>query len=81
MGVALKKEKKKIKKERMEKEIAQSIETNQSPYISGLFSCLFFLLFRATPKAYRGSQARGRIRATAVDLHDSHSNARSKPRL
>ena len=36
-----------------------------------------FLLFRATPVAYGGSQARGRIRATAADLRHSHSNARA----
>ena len=35
------------------------------------------LLFRATPSAYGGSQARGRIRAAAASLHHSHSNARS----
>ena len=29
----------------------------------------------ATPMAYRGSQARGRIRAVAAGLHQSHSNA------
>ena len=36
------------------------------------FVCLF-LLFRATPVAYGGSQARGRIGATAAGLHHSHS--------
>ena len=41
----------------------------------------FFLLFRATPVAYGGSQARCRIEATAAGLHHSHSNARSGPRL
>ena len=34
-----------------------------------------FLLFRATCVAYGGSQARGLIRAVAVGLHHSHSNA------
>ena len=34
--------------------------------------CLF-LLFRATPSAYGGTQARGRIRAVATGLHHSHS--------
>ena len=42
---------------------------------------LFFCLFRAALPAYRGSQARGRIRATAAGLRHSHSHARSKPRL
>ena len=37
-----------------------------------------FLLFRATPAAYGGSQARGRIGATAASLHNSHSNASSE---
>ena len=36
-----------------------------------------FLLFRATPTACGGSQARGWIRATPAGLHHSHSNARS----
>ena len=44
-----------------------------------LFSFLFF--FKATPKAYGGSQSRGRIGATAASLNHSHSNAGSKPRL
>ena len=51
--------------------------------VSFLFVCLFvlFLLFRATPAAYGGSQARGPIGATAPGLHHSHSNAESEPRL
>ena len=32
---------------------------------------LFLLFFRAAPSAYGGSQARGRIRATAAGLHHS----------
>ena len=36
------------------------------------------MLFRAAPAAYRGSQARGLIRATAAGLRRSHSNARSE---
>ena len=43
--------------------------------------CFFFCLFRATPAAYGGSQARGLIQAVATGLHYSHSNARSKPHL
>ena len=38
-------------------------------------------LFRATPMACGGSQARGQIRAVAVSLCHSHSNARSEPYL
>ena len=41
----------------------------------------FFFLFRAAPTACGGSQARGQIRATAVGLCHSHSNARSEPCL
>ena len=46
------------------------------------FFLFFFLfcLFRATPAAYGGFQARGWIGAVA-GLHHSHSNARSKPCL
>ena len=42
---------------------------------------VFILLFRATPAAYGGSQARGLIRATAAGLPHSYSNARSEPCL
>ena len=42
---------------------------------------LFFFFFRPAPEAYGSSQAKGWIRATAVHLHHSHSNARSKPGL
>ena len=43
---------------------------------------LFLLcLFRNTPKAYGGSQARGQIGAVAASLCHSHSNSRSKPHL
>ena len=41
----------------------------------------FFYLFRATPEAYGGSQARGRIRAAASGLHHSHSNTGSEVHL
>ena len=33
-----------------------------------------FLLFRAAPAAYGGSQTRGLIGATAAGLHHSHSH-------
>ena len=36
------------------------------------------MLFRATPVAYGGSQARGGIGATAARLHHSHGNAGSE---
>ena len=38
---------------------------------------LFFAVFRAAPAAYRGSQAKGLIGATAAGLHHSHSNVGS----
>ena len=41
----------------------------------------FFCLFRATPMAYGGSQARGQIGVVAAGLHHSHINVRSKLRL
>ena len=41
-----------------------------------LFFGGFFLLFRAAPEAYGGSQARGLIGATAAGLHHSHSKCR-----
>ena len=40
-----------------------------------LFLSFFFCLFRATPVAYGGSQARGLIGAAAAGLRHSHSNA------
>ena len=39
------------------------------------------LFFRATPEAYRSSQARGQSRAAVARLHHSHSNNGSKPCL
>ena len=43
------------------------------------FFFLFFSLYRATPTAYGGSQARGRMGATPAGL--PHDNARSELRL
>ena len=42
-----------------------------------LFVFVFVLLFRATPAAYGGSQARGQNGVTAASLYHSHSNTRS----
>ena len=42
---------------------------------------LSFCLFRATPTAWGGSQARGLIRGTAASLHQSHSSVGSELRL
>ena len=46
-----------------------------------LFVFGLFAISRAASAAYGGSQARGLIGATAAGLHQSHSNARSEPRL
>ena len=45
-----------------------------------LFISFYFLLFRATPAAYEGSQARRPIGTRAVGLHHSR-NIRSKLRV
>ena len=45
------------------------------------FLSFVFCPFRAAPVAYGGSRARGLIGAVAAGLHQSHNNARSKPRL
>ena len=44
-------------------------------------SSSLFAFSRAAPWAYGGSQARGRIRATAAGLHHSHSRVGSEPHL
>ena len=41
----------------------------------------FFVFFRAAPKAYGVSHARGQIRPVAASLHHSHSNTRFEPCL
>ena len=41
---------------------------------NNFFLFVFFCFFRAAPMAYRSSQARGQIGATAAGLHHSHSN-------
>ena len=46
-----------------------------------LFFFFFFSFPFIGPHPYRGSQARGPIRAVAASLHHSHSNASSEPRL
>ena len=72
---------------------AQFLKSNQllslwSSLLTSSFSFFFFLflffvfyLFRATPTAYGGSQARGLIGAVAADLHQSHSNTGSELHL
>ena len=55
-----------------------------TPFPSFDFFFFFFFFFAiswAAAVAYGGSQARGLIRAVAASLRQSHSNARSEPRL
>ena len=54
-------------------------QTQVGKAMENMFVCL--LLFRAIPKAYGSSQARGPIGATTAGLHHSHSNMGSKPHL
>ena len=54
------------------------------PYGNSILALFFFFFFafsRAAPEAYGGSQARGRIKAVAAGLCQSHSSAGSEPRL
>ena len=46
-----------------------------------IFLFFIFCLFRDTPVAYGGSQARGPIGAVAAGLCHSHSNSGSEPHL
>jgi len=56
--------------------------TLESMFLSFFFFFFVFLLFLwAAPAAYGGTQARGQIGAVAASLRQSHSNARSEPRL
>ena len=45
------------------------------------FFFFVFCLFRTSPTAYRGSQARGQTGAVAAGLHHNHSNTGSQPCL
>ena len=51
----------------------------KTSYFYFYFIITIFLLFRAVPAAYGGSQARGRIGAVAAGLRQRHSNAKSEP--
>ena len=48
-------------------------------FFSSFLFC--FVLFRATPTSYGGSQARGRIGAVDAGLHHSHSHTRRERHL
>ena len=50
-------------------------------FVLTYFLSFFLWLFRAEPMAHGGSQARGRIGATAAGRSYSHSNMRSEPPL
>ena len=64
---------------------SQLIMTSSDVLDSGrnksLFLNFILFLFRAAPTVYEASQTRGQIRAAAVGLCHSHSNARSEPHL
>ena len=65
-------------------EPGQALPLQQVSHLtSGIFFyfIFFFGLFRATPMAYGGSQARGQIGPVATSLRRSNSNAGSEPRL
>ena len=71
---------------KLAEELNDLTQDNQAVTIlSFLQLCLYiyfvFCPFRATPVAHGVSQARGLIRAVAAGLCQSHSNARSEPRL
>ena len=53
-----------------------SFACTAEPHAKVKESSIFFF-FKATPVAYGGSQVRGQIKATAANLHHSHSNAGS----
>ena len=63
--------------------VSLGMTTQQAHRIWSEYKCLFLCLcfFRAAPTAYGGSQARGRIRAVAADVHHGHSNVTFEMRL
>ena len=52
-----------------------------STFFHSILGVLGFSLFRASPAAYEGSQARGPLGAVAASLHHSHSSTGSEPHL
>ena len=65
------------------KSLITILDLSISPFsvINFCFMFHFVLFLRATPAAYVSSQVRGSIRAAAVSLCHSHSNAGSKLRI
>ena len=60
------------------------LSANLSCFPADLYYFIFifgFCLLRAASAAYRSSQAKGRIGATAAGLHHSHSKVGSEPCL
>ena len=58
------------------------VQTESTCYfVVVVLQLLLLFLYRDTPVAYGGSQARGRIGAAAASLHHSHHYAESEPRL
>ena len=55
--------------------------TVRGSFVFLFFYFFVFLLIRAAPIAYGGSQVRGSVGAAAAGLHHSHSKARSEPCL
>ena len=73
-----------VKKIEVETLISDQTHVSKDLYISisihtHTHTHTLFLLFRAAPAAYGGSQARGPIEATAVSLY--HSHTKSEPHL
>ena len=56
------------------------VDSNVWKWYHFIYTYFYFFHFRAAPAAYGGSQTRGRIWATAANLHHSHSNAGSTER-
>ena len=59
----------------------QNVRSGAKPCEKWRFCLNFRFLFRPAPPTYESSQAWGRIRATAVHPHHSHSSVRSEPSL
>ena len=75
---------KQIKSSNLVKTVYASLTCSYFGIIEVNFFLIIYLLvffLRAAPVACGNSQARGRVRAVAADLHHSHSNTRSELHL
>ena len=61
--------------------VGQRLAAKEKCFAPFFFFFCLFTISRAAPVAYRGSQARGLIRAVASGLYQSHSNAGSELHL